>query len=68
MSKMFGVRLQDEDAKRLENIIAKRKTTPQEYLKAVIMGELDKVERNWIKVGLDWARNTPAQNRRLPLG
>ena len=53
MSKMFGVRLQDEDARRLESVVKRRKTTPQEYLKAVVLDDLDKVGRNWVKSGME---------------
>jgi len=59
MSKMFGVRLQVEDARRLENIIKKRKTTAQEYLKAVVMGDMERVEKHWFSIGLPWGRKKP---------
>ena len=56
MSKMFGVRLSDEDAARLDKVIARYETTPQEYLKAIILGELARAERTWIQKGVGWLK------------
>ena len=50
MSRAYHVRLQDEDADRLDKIVKKRKTTNQEYLKAIIMGDMEKVERNFFNI------------------
>jgi len=56
MSGVLSVRVSDEAVERVDNLVKKRKTTRQEWLQAVVMGELDKVEKHWFNIGLPWGK------------
>ena len=54
MSKMYGVRIHDDEyAAKLDKIVKRRKTTVNAYLEAVICADIDRVERNWVKSGME---------------